>query len=111
MNRIGLSGRILVGPSYHTDSDAGVQVATFALCCGGESEVVRVAATRSAAVDLSRFRNGDSISVEGRVIWREGKLEILAETIRQWTNGVYRKGAQQDKFARQIKGMRGVPLP
>lgn len=83
----------------------------FTLCIGQEGDVVPVAATKNAATELSEFQNGDSVSVEGRLVWREGKPEILAESIRRWTNGIYQKRQQQDKFPRQIKGMRGVPVP
>ena len=110
MNRIEISGRIVDEPSFHTNSETDVHVGVFTLCIGQEVEVVPVAAIRNAATELSQFQNGDFVSVEGRLAWRRGKMEILAESIRQWTNGVHRKTAQQDKFPRQIKGMRGVSL-
>ena len=110
MNHMWLRGRIVIGPSFHTDDDTGVEVALLTLCCGTADQVIRVVATKKAVSDLRQFQNGDSISVEGRLMWREGTLDILAESIRQWTSSVYRKTAPQDKFPRQVKGMRGVPI-
>jgi hypothetical protein len=103
MNHIHISGRILVGPAFHADSD--VQVAAFTLCCGSERDVVPVAATRNAAIEVSQFQNGDSVSVEGRVIWNSGRLEILAERIRQHREGAYRKENEwRSRVLPKVKG-------
>lgn len=103
MNRIQISGTIS-GLAFHAS------VGTFILCCG-EAQTVPVAAIRNAAQELEQFQDDDLISVEGRIVWNAGKIEILAESIRQHREGVYRKRAQQDKFPRQVLGMRGVPIP
>lgn len=100
MNSIALSGRIVVGPTFHTNE--GGQVAVFTLCCGGLKDVVAVVATRNAALELEEFKNGDSISVAGRIIWHAGAVEILADRIIKWTPGVYQKHQQQDKFPQRL---------
>jgi hypothetical protein len=97
MNRIALAGRIVIGPTFHKDQVT--QAAVFTLCCGGDRDVVTVAAIRNSAIELNEFQNGQTVSVEGRVIWRDGTLEILAESIRKWTNSKYDPEALAPKRA------------
>jgi hypothetical protein len=111
MNHVQICGRILGEPRFHTNNKTDVHVGVVTLCCGQDAEVATVSAIRNAAAELSQFQNGDQVFVVGRLVWREGKIEIFADNIHQWTNSVYQRHRQEDKFPRQVKGMRGVPLP
>jgi hypothetical protein len=111
MNHVELSGTIQSGPDFHTVEKTGAEVGKFTLCCGTANRVIYVVATDSAVSELHQFQTGDSVAIEGRIVWLAETLLLLAEAIRKWTPGVYRKDPQQDKFPRQVKGMRGVPLP
>ena len=88
MNRIEISGIIQTGPHFKT-GESGFEVAHCVLCCGSSEKVIPVVATKTVITELRQFQNGDSICVEGVVIWPQGKPEILAERIRPWTNSVY----------------------
>jgi hypothetical protein len=107
MNRVEISGSI-AGLAFH-EQNAGVRVGRFILC-HGDAQTIPVIATRSIVLELEQFQEEDFVSVSGKLFWEKGVPEILAENIRQWTSSVYRKTAQQDKFPRQIKGMKGVPI-
>jgi hypothetical protein len=90
VNRVQLSGVIQKGPDFHADAE----VADLVLCCGSSEKVIAVVATKLAVTELRQFQNGDSVSVEGLMIWPKGKPEILAERIRRWINGVRSKKQQ-----------------
>jgi hypothetical protein len=95
VNRVRLSGVIEHGPNFRAIDGNGQTIALLVLRCGQERKDIEVFAIGHLADALQQFSAGDSISVDGCLMWNaEGKIGIqVQEAVRKWTPGAYRPNA------------------
>lgn len=78
MNRVELSGTITDGPQ--SNEHDGILAASIRINFFMEATVT-VVAVGAVAEQLCKFQNGEGILVSGTFIGKNGRVEILAETL------------------------------